>query len=193
MDQLCGKCHDEEKVEILVIRSFEIGSGVGHFYRRHHKTKTYRRKFDVQIADFYKGLQNTIADERAVSGTKLSSGKDPLPFSLYVVMGGELLKCKKMDSIVGRTFLILSWNLICRSVNTAEILFRHMGWKDDHMWICFPHSKTDQVGERNEPKSIYANPICPAICPILAMGVYLLSHTPDSRKLFPGVLGMKCG
>ncbi|EKX31429.1 hypothetical protein GUITHDRAFT_43555, partial [Guillardia theta CCMP2712] len=61
-----------------------------------------------------------------------------------------------------------------------------MGWKDDHMWICFPHSKTDQVGERNEPKSIYANPICPAICPILAMGVYLMSHSPDTRKLFPG-------
>ncbi|EKX32607.1 hypothetical protein GUITHDRAFT_121198, partial [Guillardia theta CCMP2712] len=31
-----------------------LRSGVRHFYRRHHKTKTYRRKFDVQIADFYK-------------------------------------------------------------------------------------------------------------------------------------------
>ncbi|EKX43639.1 hypothetical protein GUITHDRAFT_44852, partial [Guillardia theta CCMP2712] len=61
-----------------------------------------------------------------------------------------------------------------------------MGWQDDHMWVSFPKSKTDQTGERKEPKSIYANPICPEICPILALGIYLLSHTPDRSKLFPG-------
>ena len=84
--------------------------------------------FGTQISNFYNGLHNKMTDETAVDGTKSTSGKDALPFTLYKGIWN-------MDSIMGRTFLVFGWNLICRSVDTAQILFQHMG-SDGKMTIC---------------------------------------------------------
>ncbi|EKX39825.1 hypothetical protein GUITHDRAFT_43579, partial [Guillardia theta CCMP2712] len=62
-----------------------------------------------------------------------------------------------------------------------------MSWHDDALCIQFTHFRSEQVDERLRcPRRIYCNPKCPEICPILALGIYLLSFTPDPEKLFPG-------
>ncbi|EKX45593.1 hypothetical protein GUITHDRAFT_44021, partial [Guillardia theta CCMP2712] len=62
-----------------------------------------------------------------------------------------------------------------------------MRWNEDHLQIYFAHSKTDQSGDRpRDPRNIYANPISPEICPILALGIYFLCYVPDDQWLFPG-------
>lgn len=49
--------------------------------------------------------------------------------------------------------------------------------------------KNDQSGERpSDPRHIYANPLQPEVCPILALGIYLMCFPCDtsSNQLFPG-------
>lgn len=48
--------------------------------------------------------------------------------------------------------------------------------------------KNDQTGtESNAPRHIYANPLMPEICPILALGLYLVVN-PDvvGGQIYPG-------
>jgi len=64
-----------------------------------------------------------------------------------------------------------------------------MKWTNDSLGIYFAHMKNDQFGERpRDPRHIYANPLIPEICPILSLGLYLLTNPIDSNvpQLFPG-------
>ena len=57
--------------------------------------------------------------------------------------------------------------------------------KDNLFCTC----QNDQTGENSHiPRHVYANPICPEICPVLSMGLYLLVFPLDSLDLrvFPG-------
>ena len=64
----------------------------------------------------------------------------------------------------------------------------------DRLHAYLPKSKADQKQERvnsREPKHVYANPLNPAICPILSLAV-LLNSKPgagllnDNQKVFGG-------
>ena len=54
----------------------------------------------------------------------------------------------------------------------------------------FSHTKGDQEGiNRNEPWHIYSNPMCPEICPILALAKYVFTQPSllaGDCRLFPG-------
>ena len=66
----------------------------------------------------------------------------------------------------------------------------HLEWIDDFIVIYFAHTKCDLEGlKRDEPWHIYANPLNPTICPVLAMARYLLSNEEilkEKSKLFQG-------
>jgi hypothetical protein len=50
-----------------------------------------------------------------------------------------------------------------------------MDWKEDALTIAMPHQKNDQAGEKpKDPKHVYANPLRPEICPILALALYFI-------------------
>jgi len=90
-------------------------------------------------------------------------------------------------------YLKMSWNLMARTNNTAGISCKHLGWSQDSLTVVFGKTKTDQSGESNkEARSIFANPFNPSICPILALGLYLMSvadlrtSTAGDSSLFPG-------
>ena len=66
-----------------------------------------------------------------------------------------------------------------------------MGWSEDSLRVYFANQKSDQEGSRpstKDPKHVYPNALMPAVCPVLALGIYLLctgfEATPN--KLFPG-------
>lgn len=64
-----------------------------------------------------------------------------------------------------------------------------MEWQGDAICIYFSQMKNDQTGERpRDPRHVYAIPCEPAICPILAIGMYWATYSFDSKtdKLFPG-------
>jgi hypothetical protein len=65
-------------------------------------------------------------------------------------------------------------------------MYSHMEWKEDALCVYFAHQKNDQMGERpRDPRHIYANPLIPEICPILALGLYWLAND-DFRDVAPG-------
>ena len=94
-----------------------------------------------------------------------------------------------MDSIWARDFFILIWNLMCRAPNTCSLHLHHLEWREDSVGIYFAHMKNDQCGEKKrDPRHIYGNSIDPTVCPFVAVGAYIFTHSitgvKDSR-LFP--------
>eukprot|EP00047_Mylnosiga_fluctuans_P020686 m.95107 g.95107 ORF g.95107 m.95107 type:complete len:554 (+) comp8591_c0_seq2:636-2297(+) len=67
-------------------------------------------------------------------------------------------------------------------------MYDHFTWRDDRMFVATPKSKGDQDGSRSYLKAVFANPIKPAICPILTLAIYELAKayrcTSAKRVLF---------
>ena len=87
-------------------------------------------------------------------------------------------------------YFLFAWNLMARSSMVGSIMFGHLGWKGDALMVHVPAHKGDQTGERAFSRHVYANPLNPEICPILALAVLIFSssaHTTNSpRQVFIG-------
>ncbi|KAG7365194.1 hypothetical protein IV203_038397 [Nitzschia inconspicua] len=71
----------------------------------------------------------------------------------------------------------------------TSICWSHLEWRNDALGIYFAHMQNDQLEERpRDPRHIYANPILPEVCPILSLGIYMLTTpiSPSITQLFPG-------
>jgi len=142
-----------------------------------------------EISSFFKGLKRRDANNASMGITKITTGKDPLQFSLYRKISEIMLRSDKKEHIFGRCVLVISWNLMCRVSNSINICFSHLEWIEDALGIYFAHMKNDQMGERpRDARRIYANSDKPEICPILSLAIYLLCFPIDksSNYLFPG-------
>ncbi|ETL79786.1 hypothetical protein L917_19651 [Phytophthora nicotianae] len=76
-----------------------------------------------------------------------------------------------------------------RSANTVSLCYNHMEWGEDALKVFFAHMKNDQRGTRpRDPRHIYANPLMPEVCPILALGLDWMVYGVDSNanQVFPG-------
>jgi hypothetical protein len=142
-------------------------------------------EFEDRIEKFVTGYAKDVATLRA----KNAIGKEALPFELLCKLSKRMLKDKQREYVFTRTFLLLQWNLMCRSNNMETMMVTHLQWADDHMLVYFRKQKNDQDGSRShEPRNVYANPVKPEICSILALGVYFLCYplTKEQEALFPG-------
>jgi hypothetical protein len=119
---------------------------------------------------------------------KLTCGKEPLSFSLYAKICLQLLKNGSSGSRFAHAYLTMTWNLICRANNTANILFEHLSCCEDAIGVKFAKSKTDQTGDGpKDARHVYANPLIPEISVPLALGIYFLcTDFSKMTKLFPG-------
>ena len=59
--------------------------------------------------------------------------------------------------------------------NIEGIKLSHIQWHEDALQIMFGITKNNQEGERLESCLVFANSNCPKICPVLALGVWMLS------------------
>jgi hypothetical protein len=145
--------------------------------------------FQEGLKVFFKGLFRREAQGRQAGGV-VRKGKEPMSFSLYNFLCTHLLRATPSSELTfAHTFLILCWNLMCRATNGTTIRHEHMCWRGDALAIYFAHAKNDQDGEGNrDPRHIYANPLNPAICPILSLGIYWLCFPfmRGDNKLFEG-------
>jgi hypothetical protein len=72
---------------------------------------------------------------------------------------------------------------MCRAGNVVNICFNHMSWNEDALTIKFAHQENDQTGDKGQyERHIYANPQHPEICPILTLGIYMLTHPVQSQS-----------
>ena len=104
--------------------------------------------FNQELTKVMKGLKNTSAIFRGAQGARLTEGKDPLPFVVYQKICQWLLEKGDKSSIFAHCFLTLTWNLMCRSINTTLVCRDHMSWEGDAVGIQFAHSKTDTTGNQ---------------------------------------------
>lgn len=84
---------------------------------------------------------------------------------------------------------VLQWNLISRGVSIQDLHLEHIQWNGDCLRVTFPKSKGDQTGEGlGNVKHVYANPLKPEICCMLAMSIYFLSTSRSGKdsKFFQG-------
>ena len=74
-----------------------------------------------------------------------------------------------------------------RSDSIDQLTLHHLEWQGDCMVITEQATKSDQGGERIFGKHLYANPLNPTVCPMLAVGVSIFMRPgTGSMQLFPG-------
>lgn len=150
---------------------------------RDYKT-TMSKDFETELGNHFKGLKRKKTQEIANGTADIKVGKDPLSLSLYKYFAKTLMKSAKKDSIFAHTFLLITWNLMCRAGNAVSVCHSHMTWREDALGVYFSHMKNDQSGERpRDPRHIYANPLMPEICPITSLG----SRASHIRHILAGV------
>ena len=77
--------------------------------------------------------------------------------------------------------------LLHRSVNMSSACFQHLEIDEDSLTITLPSHKGDHQGKRIIGRHIYANPLQPAVCPILSLGLYFCAYPEvDATHIFPG-------
>ena len=142
---------------------------------------------DVYLKRFTEGRKRKIAELRNEGLLSAREGKTYLLCAGYKWLAKTAIKDPSHS--YAHPFLVLSWNLMARSQTTSNLLWENVGWDGDCMTLQYETSKSNQTGENVVPRHIFANPYQPSICPILAMGIKLLtdSHTKSSPAiLFPG-------
>ncbi|RHZ01932.1 hypothetical protein DYB37_013815, partial [Aphanomyces astaci] len=136
--------------------------------------------------DFTEFVLYKYKDAGTQAGAIKPGTKQPLRHHQYIELC--MASLVKLDGGFTHLFLILSWNLMCRSRSTATVRIDHFSDEGDALGVTFFKSKTDQGGtKRRDPKHVYANPQQPGTCCILALAIYLACNPEhDSGDLFPG-------
>lgn len=177
-----------------------IGSSALGTYRSSLKSlytdyyKTYDDRFETEIARYFSGFKKEQARLATIGEEDIHVGKKPMKFSLYQAVAKDFLSTEGTDHIFAHCFLVTCWNLMCRSSSALSIHYSHMDWSDDALTIKFAQMKNDQTGSLpRDPRHIYANPLMPHICPILALAIYFACFGFDSNgaALFPGIIHLK--
>ena len=78
---------------------------------------------------------------------------------------------------------------MCRINQINELCSPRMKWVGDHLDILFTSTKMSHgrdMATDDFSKRVFANPKEVRICPVTALGVYLLTSVTDSVKIYPG-------
>lgn len=143
----------------------------------------------AELKTFRKGVKKQAAAKDHQEGRSLQEGKAAMSLTVYSALARATLVSAKKVSAFTHVVLVLAWNLGCRVNNVIGLNLAHMGWADDCLRINFALQKNDQEGDQGQQvRHVFANPLNPAVCPILALGVYLLLFTKGEEdvKLFDG-------
>jgi hypothetical protein len=122
------------------------------------------------------------------NGERSTEGKEPISFEFYHFVAAKMLASGDKEIIFAHAMFNIAWNLMCRISNTIGICYGHLAWVSDSLECYFAIQKNDQTGDRSKfPRHIYANPINPAIWPILSLAVYfaVFGFNNANQRIFP--------
>ena len=175
-DPLKGKCYKNKR------------SNLNNLFKKYKHQPT--PEFQDKVTEYMDGVVRLVAAAAQNGVGTIESGKRELSFQAYEKLQQWLLEERSHEGVFARAFLSLTWNLMCRGVNTCVCL-KHFAWKDDCFGLSFSHVKNDQDGSRNfHPRHIYANPDNYLLCCVTAVFEYLLCFPglfkDEHTMLFPG-------
>lgn len=93
------------------------------------------------MPSFFQGLKRKDAEEKRNGEKKVTEGKESMSVELYKWLAKSFLE---KNNFFGWSYLVLCWNLMCRTNNIAHLRFAHVTWSGDNMGFVLPMSKTDQ-------------------------------------------------
>jgi hypothetical protein len=174
-------------------------SALKWLYREKAPGIEFDSALDADIGEFLSGYNRRISSMRLDGNLEDFEGKEPLGFFGYVILAKKIMSCTQQTNsrAAGENnlslgtmcwpYLVLQWNLIARSNSISKICLSHISWSGDSMVISIPKQKSDQEGSRRINAHVFANPVNPAICPILSMAVYVLCYlVRRENTLFQG-------
>ena len=131
------------------------------------------------IETLLKGYQLRVADRKSRGEMPTFEGKYHLTYDGYCLLATALFKMEPFNQMLfGWPFLVLQWNLIAtsRSATVDAMMMEHVSWEANSLLISTPQSKSDQEGEKCFARHLYANPLNPIICPVLALAVLVFTR-----------------
>lgn len=157
---------------------------------------------DAHLNEIINGYKRVVACKKSSGIMSVTEGKSVISDVGYIALMKALSKLgsEKPNGIAKEDFqtavfsaswLSLQWNLISRGVSIEDIHLEHLQWSGDCLRVTFAKSKGDQTGEGlGNVKHVYANPLRPEVCCILAMAIYFFSvdreQNSGDTKLFQG-------
>ena len=148
--------------------------------------------FRKLLHQYVQGLKKVVAENKKATGQKLTEGKRAMSRSVYKRMCELFMEGDSDEYIFGHCFLTLEWNLMARADNVCSAMVSHIEWNGDALIFHFAKTKGHQGGECvHKPWHVYANPLEPDICPLLAFAKYVFTHpgvleSNGNNNLFPG-------
>jgi hypothetical protein len=141
---------------------------------------------------FFKGLKRKDAQEKQFGFRKTTEGKAAMPFCVYAALQEEFFKQGKFFELAYTSF---TWNLMCRTDNTAHITLKHLSTVADSLCVEFSVSKMDKGGEMmHQFRRCFANPKHWQLDIMFCLACYLTTVPELGRSecgnlmLFPGTL-----
>ena len=137
---------------------------------------------DAWLDAFIQAYKKIVAEKKLKGVMPVTEGKKPVSFSgfcflckvlMCLIPKGNFYPWKV--SVFGWSFETLSWNIIGRCSNVHALMLQHFDWREDALLVTVPKHKGDQTGESlSQVKHVYANPLRPEICPVLALAVLII-------------------
>lgn len=107
---------------------------------------------DIEVSKYLdeaiSGYKTIVAEKKERGIIRLQEGRNPLNFSGYMTLASSIAGFDSTSSPFGWVYCVLTWNLMCRSNNTAKIHLNHLSWKNDCLSVTF------QVRRRKVTRSI---------------------------------------
>jgi len=130
------------------------------------------------LKSFFSGLRKQ--DARKVRDGQTLHGdcaKSPISFTAMSSLARTMMCSANVHWRWLHLVWLLSFNLLARTDNIVNLHVRRMAWSGDSLCVRWGITKTMQSGEErlNDPAHVYANPYDASICPITALGLYLVA------------------
>jgi hypothetical protein len=134
--------------------------------------KTIRKIQSLNESDQKVGIRNDV-----------DMAQEGITFNQYQELCDYFIKKNQIDCWF---FLVMEFNLMCRINQVRDLTTTRIIWHGDALAIQFSKMKVTKKGAFKFNKHIYANSFDPTVCPITAMGCYLLIHGPtmDASRMF---------
>ena len=134
------------------------------------------------LRSFIAGQRRTGTKEKQDLGLSLLEGKRPISAEAYELVCKHFFYSGKVEHVFSHLFNVLDWNLMKRAENCVNAKINHIYFRHDALVFDFAKSKGHQKGETHlGPWHIYANPLKPWMCPLLALSRYLFCY-PEVLK-----------
>jgi hypothetical protein len=165
-------------------------SAFGHRKRVHGIVNDARAEKDLK--DGIVGIKKHVAGLCGRGEGKAQSGMAPTSWELYMkILHWMLYYIGGSEGIFAYCECVLTFNLCCRTSNTAYIHLGHLEVWQDSLQIYFAHMKNDQGREQAQyAHHVYCIPRDSLVCPIRAISLYFLAFpallTDRSGYLFTG-------